>query len=79
VLTAEQGAQCKVGSSADSSVTMQMLVAVADSGDKGIILNTIDSVFGCFLVAVAATTNERELRCRCSVGNNMAMPATTQM
>jgi len=49
-------------------------------------LNTIDSVFrqliqylGCFsvaIVAVAATTVERELQCRCRVGNNMAMLAT---
>jgi len=45
VLTTEQVAQCRVGSNAESLVTMQMLVAVRDSGDKCIILNTNDLVF----------------------------------
>jgi len=34
---------------------------------------------GCFSVAVAATTNERELQCRCKVGNSITMSAAAQM
>ena len=43
-----QVAQCKVSNNADASVTTQALAAVIDSGDKCIILITVDSIFWMF-------------------------------
>ena len=47
-------AQSRVSNNAEALVTTQRLAAVKESRGKCIILITVNSVFGCFSVAVAA-------------------------
>ena len=80
MLTTEQVAQCRVGSKENYSMTMQRLVAFRDLGYRCIILNTFGSIFWMFSVvdvAIAATTDERELQCRCNVFISMVVLAMT--
>ena len=72
----EKMTECRVSNNKDSSVTMQRLVAVKTQ-EIDATKSKMIKYLGCFLVV--ATTNERELQCRCRVGNNIALSTIAQM